>query len=171
MIYRLRQGMLDILAFARQVDTVLVKQYLSLAQFTLFSRMTKSEQLHSINVLRTVLRMGDTPHDLAVACLLHDVGKSRHALSVLERTIVVVVAKLTPRLERKLSALERFDWLHAPFVVRRYHPRWSGEMLKAVGSTERAIWLATHHADNLAQWQDHPHYGLLARLKQADNAN
>jgi hypothetical protein len=170
--YRLKQGLRDILAFTRSVDADLVRAHLSEAQYALFSRMTHAEQLHSVNVLRTVLAQEpETPPDLAVAALLHDVGKSRYPLNVAERTLAVALKRLLPRHEARMSERERFDRLHAPFVVRRHHPRWSADLLRMTGGTPRAIWLVEHHADDPAQWQHHPDAPLLARLQRADNAN
>jgi hypothetical protein len=170
--YRLKQGLRDILAFTRSVDTSVVRAHLTEAQYALFSRMTHAEQLHSVNVLRAVLAQSpETPPDLATAALLHDVGKSRYPLNVAERTLAVVITRFFPHQEARLSQKERFDRLHAPFVVRRHHPRWGADMLRMTGGTPRAVWLVEHHADDPRQWQHHPDAALLARLQRADNAN
>lgn len=171
-IYRLKQGIQALLAFAQPVDLPLAAQYLSAAQVSLFQQMTRSEQLHSLNVLRTVLSQdAETAHDLAVAALLHDCGKSRYALNVAQRTISVLTEKLLPAVFKRLSNDETLTFWRAPFVVRRHHPAWSAQMLAEVGASERAVWLAAHHADKLSQHPEHPHYALLARLKAADDMN
>jgi hypothetical protein len=170
--YRLRQGLQDLLAFRHPIDMDHVQQVLTPAQTALFTRMTHAEQLHSLNVLRTILKQAEnTPHDLQVAALLHDVGKSLHPLNVAERSLAVVVYRLSPLVEARLSEAQRLSRWRAPFVVRRYHPRWGAEMLRTAGGSERAVWLVEHHADPLHQWQDHPHALLLARLQAADEAN
>jgi hypothetical protein len=33
------------------------------------------------------------------------------------------------------------------------------------------VWLAAHHADDLALWTAHPLFPLLRRLQYADNTN
>ncbi len=138
----------------------------------LFVRMTRSEQVHSLNVLRDVLAQDDdTPIDLAVAGLLHDVGKLRYPLDVFQRTFAVVLTRLAPKLEQRYSIPAKMTYWRAPLIVRRHHPRWSAELLKANGGSERAVWLVEHHADNLAALQGHLYFTLLARLKQADDAN
>jgi hypothetical protein len=170
--YRMMQGIRALLAFSQTVDTALAQRHLSAPQMALFLRMSKSEQLHSLNVLRDVLAQeAHTPPDLAVGALLHDVGKSRYALNTAQRTLSVLVKKLLPRLERRLSVTQELTWLNAPFVVRRHHPQWSAELLREVGASETAIWLVAHHADDLTQWVVHPQVGLLARLKTADDQN
>ncbi len=170
--YRLRQGLQDLFAFCHSIDMDQVQRVLTPAQVSLFTRMTHAEQLHSLNVLRTVLEQAEnTPHDLQVAALLHDVGKSRCPLNVAERSLAVVLHYLSPSVEARLSKAQHLNRWCAPFVVRRQHPRWSAEMLRAVGTNDRAVWLVEHHADPLAQWRDHPFAPLLARLQAADDAN
>lgn len=169
---RLKQGIRALLAFTRGVDYNLASQYLSDAQLDLFKRMTHTEQLHSVNVLRHVLKHNEhVPHDLALVALLHDVGKSRCALGVWQKTISVLVKRFAPDVSSKLSQDETLTFWRAPFVVRRYHPKWSGELLREVGASERAIWLAEHHQDDADEWQDHPYYDLLCRLQTSDDVN
>ncbi len=170
--YRLKQGIQALFAFTQPVDSALAAQYLSPAQQALFHKMTRSEQLHSLNVLRTVLAQApETPPDLAVAALLHDCGKSRYALNVAQRTLSVMVEKLLPALFHRWTRDDTLTIWRAPFVVRQHHPAWSAHMLAEVGSSAQVVWLAAHHADALSQNAQHPLYSLLARLKAADDAN
>ncbi|MDQ7026920.1 MAG: HD domain-containing protein [Anaerolineae bacterium] len=171
-IQRIRQGVRALLAFTQTVDYSLAEHYLSDSEMLLFTQMGRSEQLHSLNVLRSVLvQKADTPHALAVAALLHDVGKSRCKMAVWQKTISVLVEKFLPQLNDRLSQDDTVTFWNAPFVVRRWHPKWSAEHLAAAESSETVIWLARHHADSANQWQDHPYYLLLLRLQQADDEN
>src|SRR5215213_6736056 len=95
-IQRLRQGIRALFAFTQPVDFDLAASYLTPAEMALFRQMRRSEQLHSLNVLRTVLAESAAaqqfvPPELAVAALLHDVGKSRYPLAVWQKTIAVLV--------------------------------------------------------------------------------
>lgn len=170
---RLKQGIRALTAFTRATDDALVDAYLSPAQADLFRRMSHAEQLHSINVLRGVLaQSATTPHDLAVAALLHDCGKARHRLAVWQKSLAVIVRKIAPRHYQRWSADDggRSYWRRA-FVVGAHHPRWGGEMVRSAGASDRAVWLIAHHADDPADHADHPHADLLRRLKQADDAH
>jgi len=170
--HRVRQGLRAIFAFTVDVDYELAERYLDIDQMALFRRMAKSEQLHSLNVLRIVLEQNEqTPHDLAVAALLHDSGKSRKHLSVWQKTISVLVNQYFPQWDNKLSVDGELTFWRAPFIVRRHHPEWGADMLSELNSSERAIWLVRHHADSPDKWCDHPHYQLLLRLQAADDAN
>jgi len=169
--HRLRQGLRALFAFTQSVDLDLAAQYLSSAQMSLFQRMNRSERLHSLNVLRDVLKSGQTPHDLAVAALLHDVGKIRYPLAIWQKTLAVLVRAFSPEVFQEWSQKNPDNLLYRAFVVSEQHPIWSSALVRETGASERTIWLIEHHADEAAVWQDHPHHTLLVRLKAADDNN
>lgn len=171
-IQRVQQGVRALLAFATPVDDNLAQHYLSDSEFLAFERMSRAEQLHSLNVLRDVLAQADTtPNALAVAALLHDVGKSRYHLMVWQKTIAVLVQAFIPRLATYLTRDETLNFWRAPFTVREYHPRWGADILRGCQSDNIAIWLAEHHQEDALHHQNHPYYDLLCRLQAADDAN
>lgn len=175
---RLRQGVCALLADFRSVDEALAARYLNAEQLTLFRRMTRSEQLHSLNVLRDVLaQSAETPRDLAQAALLHDVGKTLCPLSVAQRSLAVAMATLWPALDlhwrgpdpqAALAQLSELPWWRVGSVVRQHHPTWGALLAHSVGLSERTVWLIAHHAEAI---DDHPYVALLRRLQQADDAN
>lgn len=168
---RLRQGVRALLAFTQTLDYDLAAAYLTPSQLDLFKQMSRGEQLHSLNVLRYVLMQEPTtPDDLALAALLHDVGKVRHPLAVWEKSLAVVVRGLLPRQFARWSR-EHPTWWKRAFVVAEQHPAWSAEIVAPTGASERALWLIRHHADDLAMWAGHPYQPLLHRLKLADDKN
>ncbi len=170
-VRRLRQGVRALFAFAQPVDYALVAEYLAPPLLARFRQMRRSEQLHSVRVLRTLLAQGDVAHDLAVAALLHDVGKSLYPLSLWQRSLPVIVRRISPRLLLRLSQGDpRVDWRRG-FVVYVQHPAWSGELIRRGGGSDQAVWLAAHHADALTTWHDHPLVRQLARLQAADDLN
>ncbi len=169
--HRLRQGLRALFAFARPVDDDLAARFLSPDQVRLFRRMRRSEQLHSLNVLRCVLAQGETPPALAVAALLHDVGKSYYPLRLWQKTAAVLVRAFLPALFVRLSTDDPRTFWARPFAVYVLHPAWSAELLAQTGADEAAIWLAAHHQDDVAQWRNHQLYPLLQRLRAADDTN
>ncbi|MCS6836275.1 MAG: hypothetical protein NZ750_09690 [Anaerolineae bacterium] len=175
---RLRQGVRALLADLRPLDEELAARTLDAVQLALFRRMTRSEQLHSLNVLRDVLaQAAETPRDLAQAALLHDVGKTLCPLSVAQRSLAVVIATLWPALDRRwrgadpqaaLEQLSTLPWWRVGSVVRYHHPAWGAQLAQSAGLSARALWLIAHHAEAI---DDHPHAALLRRLQQADDRN
>lgn len=170
-VYRVRQGLRALFAFSRPVDADLAARHLTPEQLALFESMRRSEQLHSLNVLRVVLAQGDTPPELAVAALLHDAGKSRYPLAIWQKTSAVLVRAFAPGLYRRLSQRDPDSLWARPFVVSVRHPSWSAELLARAGASDAAVWLVTHHQDAPELWRDHDDYPLLKRLQSADDAN
>ncbi len=170
-VYRIGQGIKALFAFSQPVDVELAARYLSPALMNLFNRFDRGEQLHSLAVLRDVLAVGETPDDLAMAALLHDVGKTRYPIGVAQKSLVVIVRALMPTLYQRWGQGNPLNLWQRPFVVYEQHPAWSAELLAQAGAGEAAQWLAAHHADPLDQWRGHEHVDLLRRLQQADNQN
>lgn len=171
-IRRIRQGVRALLAFSQPVDYALAATYLSPDLLALFRQMRRSEQLHSLNVLRDVLSQSSiTPDDLATAALLHDVGKSRYLLMVWQKTLIVLVRAFTPPLYQRWTLGNPDNLWQRPFVVSVQHPVWSADMIAAAGASEGAVWLVRHHQDPPGQHTNHSYFHLLKRLQQADDAN
>lgn len=170
-VYRLRQGVRALLAFSKPLDVELARQHLSPSLFALFNRLQRSEQAHSLNVLRSVLEQGAASPELTAAALLHDVGKVRWRLRIWQKTLAVLVRRGAPGLFHRWSQGDARQFWQRPFVVSEQHPAWSGEELLAAGASETVVWLATHHADPIEQWLGHPYENLLRRLQAADNEN
>ncbi|MCL4247242.1 MAG: HD domain-containing protein [Anaerolineae bacterium] len=168
-LYRVRQGLRALFAFTTPVDYALVSEFLSPALMTHFRAMRHSEQLHSLRVLRALLAAGAVPHALAVAALLHDVGKSRYPLSLWQRTLPVLVKRLSRRLLERLNGGNGASRWRRGFVVYVHHPAWSADIIAENGGDPDAVWLAAHHADDPANWRDHPLYDQLCRLQAADD--
>lgn len=170
-VYRIQQGLRALFAFSQPVDEALAAQYLSLPLMTCFWQMRRSEQLHSLHVLRTIRAQGSMPDDLAVAALLHDAGKSRYPFPVWQKTLVVLVKAISPETFRRLSCGDEANLFQRPFVLSQQHPGWSAHMARAAGASDCAVWLIEHHADSPEQWSEHRWGDLLERLRAADDAN
>lgn len=166
---RLRQGTRALSAFARPVDWAQAAAVLTPEELALFRRMQRSEQLHSLHVL--VSAHADDSPVLAQAALLHDVGKTRYPLRLWQRTLPVLAGAVSPGLPRRLSDRDPRPAWSRGFVVAAHHPAWSADLAVACSAPDDVVWLIRHHADDAAQWADHPLHPLLVRLQVADGEN
>ena len=168
---RLRQGLRALAAWTTAVDYDLAAQYLTPPLMDLFRKMRRSEQLHSLNVLRDVLTQGSTPRELAAAALLHDVGKSRYPIGTLQKTLAVIIRAISPSLFERRSKGNPANMWYRPFVVYTEHPAWGAELVAQAGASDNIVWLVAHHQEPAEQWNSHPLVDWLRCLQQADDSN
>ncbi len=167
---RLEQGIRALTAWSRPVDMALVEAVLSPTELALFHRLRRSEQLHSLNVLRAVQAAGEHDPDLLVAALLHDVGKTIAPFTLPERVIVVLVKRFAPARFARWGQAAPQGW-RRPFAISLRHPEWSAQMLSGAGSTARAVELARRHQEVLPASPRSEIERLLLILQEADEAN
>lgn len=170
MRYRVGQFLHGWRASLTDVDRAQVTQVLSPPALALFARMPADAQAHSVRVLRTLQADGAMPADLAVAALLHDVGKVAATdagayLGLWMRGPVVLLEAFAPALLRRLAAPQPSPSPRYAIHVQLAHPQIGATWARAAGCSELACWLIEHHQDRMAQTQ------LLSRLQWADGRN
>ncbi len=111
MRYRIAQFLRGLHSQWTAADTEAATSLLSTDAGNCFQRMPRDAQAHSLNVLRTLLHTGDVPADLAVAALLHDVGKVAAAdagayLGLWLRGPLVLLEALRPQWLRQWAEAE-----------------------------------------------------------------
>ncbi|MBN1427050.1 MAG: HD domain-containing protein [Anaerolineae bacterium] len=170
MITRLRQGLRAVFAFALPVNFEAAAGVLPEPLMGLFQRMRRSEQLHSLLVMQTLIVRGYTEVDVLIAALLHDCGKSRYPFTLPERILVVGAKKLAPHFFASWAAGEPRGWKR-PFVIAAQHPDWSAQDMAAAGAPALAVALARRHQDRIVGVPTCEADRLLVALQAADNDN
>jgi putative nucleotidyltransferase with HDIG domain len=148
--YRVRQLRYAARARVAEQDYQFVARFLTPQQFTLFDQMQPAEQVHSLQVARELLELGEDSPDLLAAALLHDVGKMRQPLQLWERIWIVLGETLFPALVHRWGNTSHnsgpASFLWRPFMVAERHPQWGAELaLQAGASPLTADLIRRHH--------------------------
>ncbi len=165
---RIEQGLRALFSFALPVDDDAARAVLPPELFALFKRMRRSEQQHSLRVMRTLRARGFDDPDLLTAALLHDCGKSRYPLTLFGRTVGVLVRAILPGAYARWSHAEPVGWKR-PFTVAGQHPAWSAADMESAGASEQAVILARRHQNRVIGEPGTEEDRLLAALQAADD--
>ncbi len=191
-LYRARQffralgASLPPLSAAEQAEA---HTHLPESAWPLFDAMSRADQRHSLNVLRTVVAVEPESPAIAQAALLHDCAKTEGGIRLWHRVAVVLVkafwpgAALAPALrgsrdsaglargsEDSLEPLpggwRRLLWVHV------LHPQRGAELAAAAGCDPLAVVLIRRHQDEPpSAASDLEVDRMLAVLQAADNDN
>jgi putative nucleotidyltransferase with HDIG domain len=149
------------------------REILNPEQMELFRRMQARDQAHSLAVMAQIRKApGDVSeddlHELLVAALLHDVGKSRYPLNVWERVIIVLSEAMFPSLVERFGAASPQGWRKV-FVIAKMHPSWGAAMAAEAGATPLAVELIRDHQNHTFGASNTKLNQLLRKLQAADN--
>lgn len=173
--YRIKQFEAGLLAGLQEVDETPAVTLLSPDALALFRRMPRDAQRHSLRVLQTMEATAPVPADLAVAALLHDVGKVAACeagayLGLWLRGPMVLAEAMAPNLLTRLATAQPSRSLRYAIYVQLHHPEIGAARARAVGASDLTCWLIAEH-QNKARRADTPEAALLARLQAADDQN
>ena len=101
MIYRIKQAIWAISSNFKEVDYTYINKYLDKNEVVLFKQLKRSEKYHCIRVCYHCLRTNSENKlnidevVLAKLALLHDIGKIDYGLNLIEKSILVILNKIT----------------------------------------------------------------------------
>ena len=166
-LYRVRQFWINLTHRLDEEEAAEIAALLGPGLFNLFAQLSPGEQYHASRVWRT-LRQQQSEHDqeLCQAALLHDVGKSRVRLNIVERSIYVLTRRLMPAVAARWGLGEPRG-LRRAFIVGKQHADWGADLASQAGASERVVKLIRRHQNEQHMQADE---SLLALL-QADDEN
>lgn len=175
--YRMMQFGRGFIATVDAHEQSLLAQILTPKAVTLFQRMPVDAQRHSLNVLHTLRSAGHDHPDLAVAALLHDVGKvAANEAGVPLRLwvrgpLVLAEAVAGAWLQTFTSTDPSRGWRYALYV-HYAHPQIGALWAQEAGCSVLACWLIAHHQEQEAPKDVEPTWThLLMALQWADGRN
>lgn len=153
---RVRQFWRAVRAKVRDEDLEFMRAHVPEQARPFFLGMHPADQVHALNVARTVLELaageagGGADQELLLRCaLLHDIGRQRGSMDVWGKVLAVLADKWLPeKLWQKFLRTEGKALKEKPgyaLYVYREHPRLGAAMLESVGLREEAGIILRHH--------------------------
>ncbi|WP_180270623.1 HD domain-containing protein [Sporanaerobium hydrogeniformans] len=127
MFYRIKQFTLALTAKINKEDQAFINQYLDREEQKLFALLKVYEQKHAIRVAQGMATSFECDKEEMIRLgLLHDIGKIQEPLSIIEKSIMVLLHHLTRGNIKKLQSFK---------MIRGYynHPQYGYELLKKKG--------------------------------------
>jgi hypothetical protein len=173
---RIRQFVRGLGAQVKADEMLIASDVLPKSALARFCQMPLDAQRHSLNVLYTLHEAKWDDSDLAVAALLHDVGKIAGQESGVNftpwlRGPLVLMDALTPDLMLRLAADDpSLGWRYL-LHVHREHPAIGAAWATEDECSELSCWLIAHHQDKLTAPPSDFREELLVMLQWADRCN
>jgi len=164
--YRVKQFFWGIISLFKKVDYVFIKKYLNDEEIVMFKELKKSEQHHCIRVCKDSLYykkenlIDVNEYKLGKAALLHDIGKGACHLSLIEKSIIVILDKLTKGKLKKYHNIKQIN-------IYYNHPEIGYNMLKNQRYYKEILEVVRYH-HNKSKIKNNK---LLQIINYCDNKN
>ncbi|GLC30486.1 HDIG domain-containing metalloprotein [Clostridium omnivorum] len=112
-LYRVKQFFWAITAKMSLEDINFIKSYLNSSEVELFNTLTGYEQKHSVNVAmdvkETCRAKNMNSYNMIRVALLHDIGKTQARLNPIEKSIFVIINKLSKGRLKNIKTLKKVE--------------------------------------------------------------
>lgn len=163
MFKRVEQFFCYLTASVDSEDKIYLHKHLNSDERDLFNKLAIHEQKHSINVARDVEKIcRENSIDSSIlikAALMHDIGKIKEKLSLVEKSVIVILDSFSRGRLKKLSKIKKIN-------IYYNHAEEGSNLLSKLSANEKLLYLVRNHdnpnvVDNLE----------LNILKKCDDKN
>ncbi len=133
-------------------DKAFVRKYLSIEEAALFDNLSSDEQKHSITVAREMVEAAKgskelDKNEIAEFALLHDIGKATIKLSLIDRAVLVILRRVTPRIYNGLAEKGESSGpgIFKKFYVHKFHGKIGAELLRRAEVSDKIANLVEVH--------------------------
>jgi len=168
MAYRVRQALLRLFAACRHSENEAVERLLPPPALALFRQMSPGDRWHGQQVLASLRAAGEWETAVQQAALLHDVGKAHAGLTLVHRTLGVLLQADAPELLQRLAGDGTPAW-RRPFYVQVHHADIGAEMCARAGCSPVTVALVRAHQGAERATLPPELRAAAAALEQADD--
>lgn len=165
---RVKQFYINVTDIMSKEDYNYVEDVLNNNELQLFIKLSKSEQKHSVRIAKKIEIIIDNSltdsqeiiknRDMLIkAGLLHDIGKIKKRINVIDKSIIVILNKLTKGELKKVKKSKKIQCYYN-------HSEYSYEILKKIIDDELLLEIIKNHHNN-------SNNEIIKFLKEIDDEN
>lgn len=142
--YRIKQFIWGVTSLFKEIDYEYISKFLNEDEIKVFNKLKHNDKHHCIRVckdsikMRKELNIDVDVYKLGKAALLHDVGKSIRPLSLLEKSMVVLLDKTTKGKIKKYDNIKQID-------IYYNHPKMGKEILQKFNYDKEFLQVVRYH--------------------------
>ncbi|GAA0086163.1 HD domain-containing protein [Clostridium sp. CTA-7] len=143
-LYRIKQFIWGFTSLFKDIDYDYINKFLSEDEIKIFNKLKHNDKHHCIRVCKDSIKMKEDfnidvdINKLAKAALLHDVGKSKKHLSLIEKSVIVLLDKTTKGKIKKYNKVKQID-------IYYNHPKIGLDMLKDFNYDKEFLQVVRYH--------------------------
>jgi putative nucleotidyltransferase with HDIG domain len=149
---RVKQFYINATDLMKNEDYDYVKRKLNNEEYKLFNKILKSEQKHSVRIAKEIefiidnnliddIDIIENKNLLIKAALLHDIGKSKQKVNIIEKSIIVILNKLTKGRLKKIQKSKKIQCYYN-------HSEYSYNLLKNIIEDDLILNIIKNHHNN-----------------------
>ena len=112
-LYRVKHFVWALKAMRENIDVEYVNKYLNTNEKELFNKLKKTDKQHCIRVSKDAVKYSKvaniSTHRVAKVALLHDIGKGYYGLNIIEKSVLVILNKVTKGKLKKYNNIKAID--------------------------------------------------------------